>query len=88
MRLQWMVLPALVGALMAATNLAFADGFVPYEGDSVPECAEQPGPQVCRVEESDRCTKYTMVQLQIGLETVIQRECSERTIFKKYFYWQ
>lgn len=87
MRVQWIALPVLVGGLLAATDIALADQFQPTDDSGVPVCVEAPGLE-CQINETDSCTKYTMVQIKIGTETVIQRQCSERTVTQKYTYWK
>ena len=87
MRFQWIAIPALVGGLLATTDLALAHQLQPGDGSGVPECVEKSGSE-CQVVKSDNCTKYTMVQIKIGTETVIKRECSERTVSEKYYYWK
>ncbi|HUF29993.1 MAG TPA: hypothetical protein VMM77_04945 [Gemmatimonadaceae bacterium] len=87
MKLQWMVVPALVAGLLASTNLALADQFQPGDGAAVPECVTAAGLE-CRVAKTDKCTNYTIVHIKIGVETVITRQCSERTVTETYFYWK
>jgi hypothetical protein len=86
MRFHWIAVPALIGALFTSTTLAFADAF-PTSGE-VPECAAAPGKEVCHTDVTEKCTSYKMTELKVGLHTVYKQECAERTVTKKYLYWQ
>jgi hypothetical protein len=87
MRLQWVAVPALIAGLLATANIAFADQFLPDDGSGVPECVAAAGLE-CRVEKTENCTSYSIVHVKIGTETVITRQCSERTVKETYFYWK
>lgn len=86
MRLQWIAVPALIAGHLTTVNIALADQF-PSDGSTVPECVTAAGLE-CRVESTDECTKYTVVHVKIGTETIIERQCSERTVKNTYFYWK
>ena len=87
MRLQWIAVPALLAGLLTTVNIALADQFLPGDGSSVPDCVTAAGLE-CRVLNTDECTKYTVVQVKIGTETIIARQCSERTVKDTYLYWR
>ena len=86
MRLQWIAVPALIAGLLTTVNIALADQFLPDDGSGVPECGPATGPE-CDQKTVDSCTKWTIVSVKIGTETVISRQCSERTSTTTYRYW-
>jgi len=85
MRLQWIAVPALIAGLLTTVNIALADQFA-LDGSGVPECGPTAGPE-CEQKTVDSCTKWTIVSVKIGTETVISRQCSERTVTTTYRYW-
>lgn len=74
----------LATALLSAGNVALANPEL-SDGDG-PVCATGPGSE-CKIQSSTKCTKYTIVELKIGLETVIVRQCAEETSYTKHYYW-
>ena len=86
MKPQWIAVTALVAGLLATADIALADQFLPDDGSGVPVCGPTSGPE-CGEKTVDGCTKYTIVQIKIGTETVISRQCSERTVTTTYQYW-
>jgi hypothetical protein len=87
MKPQWIAALALVAGLLATSRIALADQFLPDDESGVPVCVTAAGLE-CTVESTDSCTKYTIVHVKIGTETVISRQCSERTVKTTYLYWK
>lgn len=85
MKAQWIAVPALVAGLLATANIA-AGQFLPDDGSGEKKCVTAAGVE-CRVVKTDQCTKYTIVHVKIGTETVISRQCSERTAKETYMYY-
>ena len=72
-------------ALLSAANVALATPQL-SDGSDDPVCAQGPGHE-CRIDSVTRCTKYTIVELRIGLEVVVVRQCEEETTYRKHYYW-
>lgn len=86
MKPQWIAIPALTFGLLATANLGLAGQSLPDDGSTVKKCVTAAGVE-CNVVKTEDCTKYTVVHVKIGTETVITRQCSERTTKETYMYY-
>ena len=75
----------LAGALLSAANVALANPQL-SDGSDAPVCANGPGSE-CKIQSTTRCTRYTTVEIKIGLEVVVVRKCAEEETYTRHYYW-